>query len=164
MRALLVGRAWFEGFMKRNPSITWRTAKQLGYERIQFTENDIVQWFADLQIYLLGIQDIHMILSNGNRVWNCDERAFPLSLDNSKVLARRGSKYMFKQTSEGHSQITVLACMSASGIYMPPYMVFKGERATIARPTTPPQRVAGWMVILFLPLWKSLFLPCTSTI
>lgn len=85
-----------------------------------------MQWFAELQMYLLGIQDIHTILNNGNRVWNCDETGFPSSLDNSKVLARRGSKYVFKQTSEGHTQITVLACMSASGIYMPPYMVFKG--------------------------------------
>lgn len=69
------------------------------------------------------------ILNDPSRVWNCDESGFPLTVEKSKVLAQKGSKYVFKLTAEGHTQITVLACLSASGLYVQPFIIFKGERA-----------------------------------
>ena len=68
------------------------------------------------------------IVTDPSRIWNADESGFPLSVERAKVLAEKGSRYVYTLSSDNHVQITVLACLSASGMYMPPFIVFKGER------------------------------------
>ena len=65
---------------------------------------------------------------NPRRWYNADESGFPLCLKGGKVLAMKGSSNVYQVTSSDKTQITVLACMSASGCYVPPLIVFAGQR------------------------------------
>ena len=41
-----------------------------------------------------------------------------------------GCKNVYQATTPGHTQVTVLACYNAAGEYLPPYIIFKGQRLT----------------------------------
>ena len=86
-------------------------------------------WYADLQMFLMDeVAEYDAIVSDPTRVYNADESRFPLSVESAKVLAEKGSKYVFSLSSDNHQQITVLACVNANGSYMPPMIIYKGER------------------------------------
>jgi hypothetical protein len=89
----------------------------------------IVWGFEDLAKYLNdnyaeGID----ILKDPSRVYNADESGFPQGPKSGKILAPRGSKNVYSTCSSDKSQITVPACMSATAHYLPPMLVFPGER------------------------------------
>ncbi|CAC5358022.1 unnamed protein product [Mytilus coruscus] len=59
---------------------------------------------------------------------DADESGFPQDPKSGKILAAKGSKIVYSTCSADKSQITVLACMSATAHYLPPMLVFPGER------------------------------------
>lgn len=125
----LPGKDWFYAFMKRHPEIAPRTPQKLGKERAAISWQKIVWWFEDLAKYLNdnyaeGID----ILKDPSRVFNADESGFPQDPKSGKILAPRGSKNVYSTCSSHKSQITVLACMSATAHCLPPMLVFPGER------------------------------------
>uniref|UniRef100_A0A3B3RCA6 HTH CENPB-type domain-containing protein n=1 Tax=Paramormyrops kingsleyae TaxID=1676925 RepID=A0A3B3RCA6_9TELE len=64
------GHYWFEGFMKRNPSLRMRKPEALSAARAAcFNPTVVKQWFANFEELLreLEIQDVP------SHIWNCDE-------------------------------------------------------------------------------------------
>lgn len=59
-----------------------------------------------------------------SQIYNCDETGLPLGAYNHKVVAQVGSNPSCI-TSNIKSQVTVLACVSAAGITIPPFVIFK---------------------------------------
>ncbi|CAC5358555.1 unnamed protein product [Mytilus coruscus] len=57
-----------------------------------------------------------------------DESGCPQDPKSGKILAAKGSKIVYSTCSADKSQITVLACMSATAHYLPTMFVFPGER------------------------------------
>ena len=57
-------------------------------------------------------------------MFNCDETGLPLNPSSFKVVALKGSNNVSNITSNSKSQITVLACTSAAGYAIPPFIVF----------------------------------------
>lgn len=46
-----LGRRWFEGFMKRNATLTLRTAEYLHKGRAAANEESIRKWFKDVGVF-----------------------------------------------------------------------------------------------------------------
>ena len=112
-----------------NSTLSWRTPQQLGFQRNAVTHDDIQNWFAELQLYLVNeVVDHNALTQDPNRIWNMDESGFPLSVKKPKALATCGSKNVYNVTTETHQNITVVACCNAAGNFMPPQIIFKGER------------------------------------
>ena len=89
----------------------------------------ITGWFAELQIYLqTEVPDYEQIIQDPRRIWNMDESGFPLSVKKGKALAKQGSRNVYNVTTETHQNITVIAGCNAAGEYLPPHIIFKGER------------------------------------
>ena len=115
--------------MGRHPQMKWRTTQELGYDRVQVTEDQILLWFAELQNFLIDeVANYDELISNPKRIFNCDESGFPLQANKSRVLAQCGSRNVYHVTTPGHDQVTVLACLNAAGDYTPPFIIFKGQR------------------------------------
>ncbi|CAG2186154.1 unnamed protein product [Mytilus edulis] len=105
------------------------------------------------------------ILKDPSRLYNADESGFPLCPKTSKVLTMRGSKQVYNFSSSDKTQITVLACTSATAHYIPPMIVYPGVRfkynplegfedAILGR------SINGWMDSdLFLTWLRETFLP-----
>ena len=116
------GATWIYGFFKRNPQLSSRKPENLGHARAGVTETVIRQWFDTLEKFLLKEHKIvaadFFTPGNGDRIGNLDEVGFPLQGTNSKlkVVGQKGSK--------NKTQITVLACASASGNYSKPFVIY----------------------------------------
>ncbi|XP_076089920.1 uncharacterized protein LOC143061944 [Mytilus galloprovincialis] len=125
----LPGKDWLYAFMKRHPEISTRTPQKLGKERAVISWQKIKWWFEDFAKYLTENYEegIH-ILKDASRIYNADESGFPQDPKSGKILAAKGSKNVYSTCSADKSQITVLACMSATAHYLPPMLVFPGER------------------------------------
>ncbi|VDI83194.1 Hypothetical predicted protein [Mytilus galloprovincialis] len=115
--------------MNCHPEISTSTRRKLGEERAVISGQKIKWWFENFaksltENYIEGID----ILKDASRIYNADESGFPQDPKSGKILAAKGSKNVYSTCSADKSQITVLACMSATAHYLPPMLVFPGER------------------------------------
>ena len=104
-----------------------RRPSPLGQQRAAVTFDQMQGWYKGFNQYLTETGTMH-ILSSPQRIFNCDESGFPLCITTGRVLAEKGRKNVYQRVSNTKQQITVLACMSASGLYMPPYIIYPGKR------------------------------------
>ena len=68
------------------------------------------------------------VLHKAPQIYNCNETGMSLGATNRKVVASIGSNPSCI-TSNSKQQITVLACVSAAGVTLPPFVIF--QRKTI---------------------------------
>lgn len=129
--------------MKKHSEISERSPLQLRKERTVLTKETLGRWFDNFQEYV-------NVTANQTQLYNADELGFPLCPKSGRVLGAKVSKVIYNFTSRSKSQITVIACMSASGHYLTPMIVYTGQRfssnllegfqgATLGR------RQNGWM-------------------
>lgn len=69
------------------------------------------------------------ILDKPGNIFNCDETGLPLNPTCLKVVDKVGTKHPSYITSGSKSQITVLACTSATGYAIPPFVIY--DRKTL---------------------------------
>jgi len=63
-----------------------------------------------------------------DQVFNCDESGFATDPSAGFVLARRGSRVVTAIGGSGRGQISVLACCSAAGKVLPPFVIYKAKK------------------------------------
>jgi hypothetical protein len=62
------------------------------------------------------------------RFHNADESGLQLNNGPQKVVSMKGKKNVMSVTAKDRGQtVTVAACVSATGVFMPPYVIFKGK-------------------------------------
>ncbi|XP_053392934.1 uncharacterized protein LOC128555225 [Mercenaria mercenaria] len=123
------GKDWFYAFRRRHPDLSERSAMCLGHHRAVVNMAMIQGWFDGLVEHLQSeVQDYQSLLKDPRRLFNCDESGFPLCLKTGKVLAERGARHVYHVSSSNKQQITVMVCFSAFGNYVPPLIVYPGER------------------------------------
>jgi hypothetical protein len=120
------GWAWYRAFMRRNPQISVRSAQNISYARAQCMNKPLINSFFDMYeacLFEVGI------LTKAQSIYNADESGLQLHSKAGKVLAAKGERSVLQVTnSERGENVTVLACCSASGNFIPPFIVFKGKR------------------------------------
>ncbi|WAR19329.1 hypothetical protein MAR_001167 [Mya arenaria] len=76
------------------------------------------RYFNDLGTIMEGLN----ITNKPEDIWNCDEMAKKFEHDPVKVVVEKGSQCL---SSSKSTNITIMACVNASGRRMPP--IVKGE-------------------------------------
>ena len=159
------GKDWYYGFLKRHPSISERAPQQLANERAVISPTKVENWFKDFANFMSEEVTDPTLWKDPSRWINADELGFPLCPKSGKVLAPRGVPNIYNFTSSDKTQLTVLACMNATGYYIKPLIVYPGERfnynplegfpdAVLGR------TVSGWMDKALFATWlKDVFLP-----
>ncbi|OQR83437.1 hypothetical protein ACHHYP_14711 [Achlya hypogyna] len=66
------------------------------------------------------------------RVFNCDETGFNPRPKVGKVLARKGSTNVWSRTMAINFHLTCVACVSASGLVIPPLLILPGQGLPIS--------------------------------
>ena len=120
-RNVTVSHGWWESFRRRHPNITLRTASPLSYARIVGSNPCIIGRYFDL---LEKTLEENEFLDKPSQIFNLDETGMPLDPTPPKVVAGRGMKNPSAPSSGDRSHITVLACCSASGYALPPFVIF----------------------------------------
>ena len=130
----LPSTGWVYSFLKRHPIVSSRIPENLGFQRAYIDEKGSRKWHQGLENFLReehGINTAEFLSTeNADRIFNLDESGFPLQGTNGKckVMAERGAKNVFRLNTDKKQQITVLACVSASGKFNKPYVIFPGIR------------------------------------
>ena len=116
----VAGKDWLIGFRRRNPEISLRQPEPTSAARAQAFNRPQVQKFFSLlssTIEKHGIQP--------GRIFNMDESALTTVQKPPKIFDARGKKQVGALTSaERGLHVTVVACASSSGLYVPPAMIF----------------------------------------
>ena len=119
------GKGWWARFMERWPMLSLRKGDSLAQPRANaVTQENIKEYYA----LLLKTLEKFGLLDCPSKLFNMDESGMPLDHKPPKVVSLKGAKKVYCRTSGNKSQITILACASASGYVIPPMVIFEGKR------------------------------------
>ncbi|XP_026736710.1 uncharacterized protein LOC113500199 [Trichoplusia ni] len=122
----MAGQDWFHRFMKRNKELTIRKPEGLSRARIDGMKREKVTEFYKI---LETVIDKNNLRGRPECVYNVDETGIPLNNRPPNIIAQKGAKDVVSVTNvERGENVTVLACMNATGQYIPPFVLFKGVR------------------------------------
>ena len=146
-----VTNGWWERFSKRQ-NLKLRTAVPLSYARAMATDEDTLNRYYDM---LEDALSVNQLFDKPACIFNCDETGLPLSPKSVKVVNAVGCDTSCV-TGNDKSQITVLACASATGRAIPPFVIY--DRQTL-NPELTRNEVPGTMYGLSSKGWidRSLF-------
>ena len=128
---VVITNGWWERFRQRHPYLTLRTAMPLSYARAMASDRDSIDRYYDLLEETLKTNGIY---NDPTRIFNCDETGVPLNPKPLKVVGEKGTKNLCTISGNSKSQITVLACASAAGFLLPPFVIF--DRKTLTKTLT----------------------------
>lgn len=120
------GVYWLKGFMKRHPNLSIRKAEGLSRARAMgMNRQQVSSYFDKLEETMTK----EGFLDKPTHIYNVDETGLQLVNKASDVVALKGRKSVVSiTTAEKGETVTVVGCCSASGLYIPPYVVMKGKR------------------------------------
>ena len=117
---------WWQRFCQRHEVLVLRSAASLSVQRAMASDPDALKLYFDtLEDTLKG----NGILNKPMHIFNCDETGMPLNPKGAKVIAEKGSKNPSAISGDTKTQITILACVSANGYSIPPFVIF--DRKTL---------------------------------
>ena len=118
----MAGRGWWEGFMRRYPRLSLRKPQPLSVARARVGSDEVIKSFFEK---LGGIYGRLNLLSKPMLVFNCDETGITVVHSPGRVLTEMGRKKVWSVTSgERGKTHTVVTCVSAAGLLIPPMMIY----------------------------------------
>ena len=108
-----------EKIYPRHPNLTLKTAIPLTLARAKAGSKEVLSRYLDIFHDCLNENGI----LNNPAINNCYKTGFPLNPACHKVVDTVGSRHPSYITGGGKQQFTVLACTSATGIALPPFVV-----------------------------------------
>jgi hypothetical protein len=120
------GRGWYEGFMAWQATLTLCAPQPLSYARAVCSNKETVDdFFAKLG----AIYGRLNLIAKPSQIYNADETGVTIVHHPSKVIAQIGRRNVPSVTSADKGKThTILACVSASGLVIPPFMVYPRKR------------------------------------
>lgn len=123
----MAGKDWFSSFMDRHRnSISLRKPEGLSKARAMGLNKEVVDNFYDV------LKDVYIKLDledQPHSIYNVDESGFPMNNKPLKVVSEKGKREVTSLTSlERGENVTAVVCCSASGVFIPPFIIFKGKR------------------------------------
>ena len=113
-----VGNGWWESFCRRHPNLTLRSAAPLSQGRAVASDPDTLQRYFDL---LEQTIDENGLRDKPAQIFNVDESGMPLDPKPPLVICTRGAQHPCSIGSGNKAQITIVACVSAAGMCIPPW-------------------------------------------
>jgi hypothetical protein len=118
------GKDWFKAFMNRHKDLSTRTTETLSYGRGAGLNRVVVTGFFDLLAKTISEECI-----KPQNIFNMDETGVQLTTRKGAVIAEKGSKRVPQLSSgEKGETVSVVACCSATGVFLPPLVIYKGVR------------------------------------
>lgn len=123
-----LGKRWLDRFRKRYPELKTVYSRSLDASRFEGVNYPVVN------AYFNALTDLFLENSySSDAIFNVDESGFALGTTlSSKVLIRRGDTRAFKKISGKQEWITAIECIGASGIALPPLLIFKAKYTNTA--------------------------------
>lgn len=119
----IAGRKWFQLYLKRNSGLSIRKPEATSLNRIQgFCKEEIENFFINMASTMSKQK------FSPSRI-NIDEAGFTTVHRPTNVIAPKGLKQFGAPTSgERGKTVTVVCCVSATGVFIPPMFIFARKR------------------------------------
>jgi hypothetical protein len=123
-----ISKRWIDKLRKRYPELKTVYSRALDASRFEGVTYPIVNAYFD------ALTDLFLENSYpSDAIFNVDETGFALGTTlPSKVLIRRGDTIAFKKISGRQEWITAIECIGASGVALPPLLIFKAKYTNTA--------------------------------
>ena len=125
LKGTKLSNGWWERFLKRNQDLRLRVGDSTAGVRFDAITAENMDHYFNL---LKGVYDEFDFNEHPESLYNMDETGVPLCPRPPKIIAKKGQKKVRYRTSGQKTQITVLACGSATGQVQPPYIVFAAKQ------------------------------------
>ena len=112
-----------ESFCSCHPNLTLRAPAPISKAASDPTALDR---YFDLLEDVLENNDLH---GEACQIYNMDETGIPLDAPHVKIVSHKGDRNPTVPSSGDKTQITVVACVSAAGSFMPPTVIL--DRKTL---------------------------------
>lgn len=121
----LAGKKWYYRFMKRHPTLTLRQPESTSVARARGFNKENVYHFYDLLEKIVEVNKL-----DASRIFNVDESGFStVQKKSQKIIGQKGKKQIGAIASgERGVNTTMVCCISASGQFIPPMIIFKRMR------------------------------------
>lgn len=117
------GNDWFRGFCQRH-KLSQKKLEQLEKSRRKATSDPyIIYGFYDRLEQVLNDVDL---MDKPAHIWNIDETSFSADPNRIRGVAGKGQKVHRYIEGSGKENTTVMACISAAGLLLPPLIIFQG--------------------------------------
>ena len=119
----VLGKNWITRFLDRHPQLAGKLSTQIDRQRV-FANNPITlrDYYNKLQRLL---RKHHFLPGN---IWNMDEKGFILGFSSrAKVICRAARRNPHVAQDGSREMLTVLESVSALGVALPPFVVYKGK-------------------------------------
>lgn len=159
------GRKWIRLFFKRHPELSMRKPQNLSMARIQgFSKTNVDYFFKILAPQLEKIQ------FDATRVFNVDESGISVvQHKSSRIVTAKAKKEVHKLASaERGATITTIFCMSATGQYVPPLLIFPQKKWEVELLDGAPEGSiggcsdSGWITTELFAKWFEHFIEKTA--
>lgn len=157
----MAGKKWLKNFLERHPILSFRKPESTSLARVKgFTKEHVESFYNILE------NELTKVNFNPCKVFNVDETGISIvQHKQTKIIGLKGKKQVSKVTSaERGSLMTLVTCMSASGIYVPPLIIFprKNMKAELLN-GTPPGTISachpsGWIQMDIFTQWFQHFM------
>ena len=119
---IVVSHGWWDRFRQRHPHLVLRTGEGIAFKRLAAINKDTINHYYNL---LEDTKKDNQLLNAPHLIFNCDETGMPLCSRPGKRVGVKGSKHIRICNSGLKTNITVLACTSAGGYVMPPFIIYQ---------------------------------------
>ena len=148
-KSCAAGRYWLEGFLSRHRSLSVKQAEATSIQRaIGFNRAKVNKFFEILKSILFKDDHIQVPPSN---IFNVDESGFTICQKVGRVIAARGRSVGQLTSAEKGKTVTAVCAVSATGVFVPPMIIFpRGRMKPSLLDRAPPGSVgaankSGWI-------------------
>ena len=118
------GKEWLHGFLQRNPAIALRIPEATSLARAAGFNRQRVTGFYTLLQKIVADEKLP-----ASRIYNMDETGFTAVQKPQKVFAQKSKHQVGAITSsERGRNVTFVCCVSATGHYVPPMVIYPRKR------------------------------------
>lgn len=122
----MAGYDWLSSFLRRNKELSIRKSQGLSLARSEGMNREEATAFFNL---LSNIYSEFNFFDHPENIFNMDETGFQLNNEAGPVIATKGAKDVHTIiSSERGENVSIVACCSAEGRFLPPVIIFKGVR------------------------------------
>ena len=121
LRSDKISNGWFTKFIKRNDALSLHKGDPTVAVRMDCLTTEItMKYFKNIEVCLKE----HSLMNCPGQIYNVDETGMPLDHCPPKVVGQKDKRKIRCRVTGNKAQITVVACVSASGQAIPPYVIF----------------------------------------
>jgi hypothetical protein len=119
-----IGQQWVQRFLGRHPLLETKASRQIESSRLKEASFDVLfRWFAAIELRLSEQK------YEQHNIYNMDESGFGIGTSQTnRVIVDSTQSTRWKAVPGRQEWVSVVECISAAGITLPPLIIFKAEQ------------------------------------